>query len=319
MSKFDPSHPVPCVYLKHGRYWLVKRNKWTDIGTTLEGALLEYSRRLQAGSDGGMSKLIDDAMPSVLRGKAKATVQQYEAAAKMLKRKLTQFAPERVTTKTVFGIQASLAEHPNMANRAITVLRLIFTYAVKHHPAVTSNPCTGVKRLEEAKRGRLLTPEEWSAIHMAAGPRLRVIMELQYLTGQRINDVLKIKRSQLTDEGIAFVQQKTSTKLLVRWSPALRATVDAAKALSADNPAVTLLRGRYGSAPDYRSVLLQWNEACAAAGVEDARFNDGRAMAATNINRQGGDAQALLGHASATMTKRYLRGRETPEVDGPTY
>lgn len=319
MSKFNPAHPVPCVYLKHGRYWLVKRNKWVNLGPTLEGALLAYSKRLQADDKGGMPKLIDEAMPSILRGKAKNTVQQYEAAANILRRKLAQFSPDRVTMKTVFGIQASMAEHPNMANRVISVLRLVFTYAVRHHPGVTTNPCTGVTRLEEGKRERLLTPEEWSAIHMAAGPRLRAIMELQYLTGQRINDVLKIKRSQLTDEGIVFAQQKTGARLLVRWSPALRVTVEAAKALSADNPAVTLLRGRYGSAPDYRSVLLQWNEATAAAGVEDARFNDGRAMSATNVQLQGGDAQALLGHASPNMTKRYLRSRETPEVDGPTY
>jgi integrase len=183
---------------------------------------------------------------------------------------------------------------------------------------VDSNPCVGIRRHAEGKRTRLLSDEEWNAIHQAAGPRLRVIMELQYLTGQRINDVLKIRRSQVSDAGISFKQQKTGAQLLIRWSPQLRLTVDAANALTTDKPpALTLLRGRYNGAPDYRSVLLQWDEACAAAKVEDARLNDTRARAATTADAQGRNAQALLGHTSPEMTRRYLRDHATAEVRSP--
>lgn len=72
-----------------------------------------------------------------------------------------------------------------------------------------------------------------------------------------------------------------------------------------------------GGAPDYRSVAEQWARACEAAGVDDARLNDARAMSATAAMRQGQNAQALLGHTSAAMTARYLRERGTPEVTGP--
>ena len=125
--------------------------------------------------------------------------------------------------------------------------------------------------------------------------------------------------TQITEDGLEFKQQKTGSKLVVRWSPQLRATVAAAEALSAGKPpALTLLRGRYNGAPDYRSVLLQWNQACEAAGVEDARLNDTRARAATTADAQGRDATALLGHASETMTRRYLRQRGATEVRPPS-
>jgi integrase len=305
----------PCFYAKHGAFWLVKANKWTRLGGDLPTALAEYGRLMSVRASSGMPKVIEDYY-SRLPELADSTRDQYRYAADILKRKLAQFEPDQVKAKHVAAIKQSMKDTPNMANRVLSFLRQVFADLVESQ-AVDDNPCIGVKRLPEAKRKRLLSDDEWSAIHKAAGPRLRIIMELQYLTGQRISDVLKIRRNQITDEGIAFKQQKTGATLVVRWSPDLRATVEAAKALS--GPALTLLRGKYGRAPDYRSVNLQWKTACEAAKVEDARLNDGRARSATVAKRQGKNAQALLGHTSSGNTARYLRDRDAPEVDGPSF
>jgi len=42
-------------------------------------------------------------------------------------------------------------------------------------------------------------------------------------------------------------------------------------------------------------------------------------MAGTEAKRQGLDPTALLGHADAKMTRRYLRDREVPVVEGPSF
>jgi integrase len=316
VTKFDPTHPVPCVYLKHGAYWLVKKGKWTRIGATLDEALAEFAK-LQAQPSGEMAKLIDAVLKARAPKLAESTRAQYLIAARILKRKLVQFAPSQVKSRHVAAIVDSMQDTPNMANRVLSFLRTVFAHAVRQQ-LVDSNPCVGVKRLAERKRERYITDTEWLAIFEKAGPRLRVIMRVAYLTGQRIDDVLKIRRTQIGADGIEFKQKKTGAKLLVRWSPDLRSAVADALALHGPVQALTLFLGRTGKAPDYRSVLLQWHTAADAAGVADALPNDQRAKAATDTKRQGGDPTALLGHTSAAMTERYLRDRETPQVSGPS-
>lgn len=316
MTKFDPLHPVPCVYWKHGAYWLVKRGKWERIGSGLEETLAEYARREQAPK-GGMPDLIDKVFRHHSPKLAASTRQQYRHAADILKRKLVQFSPEQVKGKHIAGIKVSLVERPNMANRVLSFARIVFAYAAEWQ-VVDGNPCVGVKRYVEARRKRLLSSAEWWAIHERAGPRLRAIMKVAFLTGQRINDVLGIRRSQLTEAGVEFKQQKTGARLVVKWSPDLRAAIAEALALHRGVPALTLFLGRHGKPPNYRSVLLQWHEACAAAGVEDALPNDQRAQSITAARREGKNPTALAGHTLPAMTERYLRDREAPEVDGPT-
>lgn len=70
---------------------------------------------------------------------------------------------------------------------------------------------------------------------------------------------------------------------------------------------------------DYSTVKSQWNDAVNAAGVEDADLRDLRAMAATAAKKQAKDPTSLLGHTSAGMTERYLREKEVPQVEGPSF
>lgn len=308
-------HLPRCVYFKHGTHWYVKAGKWTDIGSRLPDALAEYGR-LVSRPKGGMVALIDEVLP-LIPNLAPNTRRQYEYAAAVLKRKLVDFAPEQVKPRHIAGIKSSLAKHPNMANRILSVARIVFAQAVEWQ-RVDSNPCVGIKRLAEARRKRLLGDSEWKAIYAHAGARLQVIMRLQLLTGQRIGDVLKIRRSDLTAIGIEFDQQKTDARLVVKWSPDLRAAVQDALALLGDAPTLTLFRSTTGKAPDYRSVHGQFTRAALAAGVEDARPNDQRAQALTKTRRQGKNATALAGHTSERQTETYLRDRDIPEVDGPS-
>lgn len=183
-----------------------------------------------------------------------------------------------------------------------------------------------LRKLFLTPRTRLITEAEYRAIYSHAGPRLQVIMDLLYLTGQRIDDVLKIKISDLPGDGLSFVQKKTKAKLAVRWTPELRAVVDRAKELHGKVRQVRfqdgdayLLPAKQGKAPDYRTVRGQWEDACKAAKVEDAHLHDIRAMSLTATQRQGQNATALAGHSSEAMTKRYLRDRESPVVDGPSF
>ena len=131
---------------------------------------------------------------------------------------LQQFAPDQVRPKHIAAIKVALAKTPNMANRCLSLLRQVFAWALEQQ-LVEINPAVGIKRHLEGKRGRLISMDEYGAIYAKAGPRLQVVMDLLIRTGQRITDVLRIRRADLTEDGIRFVQQKTGAKLVVPWTP----------------------------------------------------------------------------------------------------
>ena len=307
----------PCTYLKHGAYWYVKGGKWTRLGITLEEALIAHAQ-LHAAPKGGMPALIDEALMQILRNVKRSTAKQYEHAAKILRRKLVQFAPEQVKPRHVAQLKLDLAHTPSMANRCLSLLRQIFDYALEQQ-RIDSNPAVGIKRHKEAKRTRLLSLDEYAAIYRHAGSRLQIIMDLCIRTGERISDVLKIRRTDLTDEGIRFEQMKTGARRVVPWTPELRSVVDRAKGLPGNIRGLTLLCNRRGKAPDYSTVKIQWDKARKAAEIADARLHDLRAFAATWARKQGKNPTALLGHSSPAQTERYLRDKEEVIAEGPSF
>lgn len=307
----------PNVYERHGAFYFVKGGKWTHLGRDLKRALGAYAD-LFGAPKGSMPELIAKALPEICKGRSKNTKAQYETAARRLAFKLGEFEPREVKPKDVAKVMLDLAETPNFANRCLSVLRLVFHYALEQQ-LVDVNPALGIKRRAEKKRDRLPTADELSKIYSAAGPRLRVIIDLLVRTGQRVGDVLSIRRSDITDDGIVFQQQKTGAKVLVPWTPELEEVVARAKALYGNIVALTLLHNRRGKRPDYSTVKIQWNKACEAAGVLDLHLHDLRAAAATWARRQGKDATALLGHKSRGQTERYLRDRDVTVAESPSF
>lgn len=302
-------HLPKCVYHKHGAYWLVKQGKWIRLGT-------ELPEDLKTGHRSPIAILIDTAMQTIKPAVSKSTWGNYVTAGNKLKHAFAEFTPQQITAADVWDFRDGNADTPNMTNRCLSLMKQVMNYAVRRR-MVVNNPVIGVDAHDEAQRDREIKPAEFRAIYEKAGARLQCIMDLWYLTGQRVMDVMRIHRSQLLDDGIEFKQQKTGKKLLVRWTPELKAAVERAKGLSTV-PTLTLFHGRFRRPLDYQSVHLQWVVACEAAGVANAQMRDLRAMSATEAEEQGINATSLLGHSSAAMTKRYLRRKKVAKVDGPT-
>lgn len=315
-----------CYHHRHGAYYYVKGGKWTRLGVD-DACVFDHAKQ-QRSQKGALNPLIDEALSAIKRGVvgktdgkplAPATQDQYDVAAEKLKFMLKMFSdPNAIDMSHVMDLKRELAKTPNMANRCVSLLRSMFTYWVEKKYA-KNNPAIGVPRYVEAKRKRLISESEFSAIYAHAGPRLQVIMDLFYLTGQRVNDVLRIRYADLKDEGIYFEQDKTEARLIVRWTPQLRAAVERAKTLHGNVRALTLFHTRRGMPPAYKTVYDQFVRAAKRAGIEDVQQRDFRAMSGTATKRQGKNPTALLGHKSQAMTERYLRDKEVPEVDGPSF
>jgi integrase len=311
----------PRCYAKHGAFFYVAPGgKWHNLGRDKDKALAEYSRLAVHGGKLDISRmtgLIDTALPIICHGKAKATVKSYRQVAARLRVIFAEFAVADVKPKHIAQVKVEMRGTPNLANRFLTVLRLLFTYALEQQ-LCEWNPAIGIKPYPEAKRTRLLSDAEIEKVLAHCPARLKALVGLLRITGQRVSDVLKLRRSDLTEEGVVFVQRKTGTRVTLRWTPDLRAAVDTALALHGPVKHLTVFFGKHGKPPGYMTILKQWRKAVAASGVSDANLHDLRAVAVTNTHRQGGDAQGLAGHSSAAMTKRYIRDKLGVEVTPPS-
>lgn len=309
-------HLPPCVYLKHGAYYLVKEGKWQRLGSDLHSALIEYASIMALPED-GLSALIDKALPAILEGKSESTKKQYIYCSKLLKEVFSEFRPEQVRHGDIVQMMDAFSDRKTIANRMLTVLRLTYMWALDRS-LVQVDPTVSVKRFAQKSRDRLITPDEYVAIYSRCAPWLQIIMDLCYLTGQRIGDVLKIEYSHLQDDGIYIEQTKTGKKLIVGWTPELRAVVDRAK--DADYKVKSLrylLSGRAGTMRKHSNVWRYFKEAARKAGLDDVTLHDLRAMSGTEAERQGIDPTALLGHTDRRTTQIYLRDRSAKVVAGP--
>lgn len=310
-------HLPPCMYMKHGAYYLVRKGKWERLGSDYQDALLAYARLVGGSGKGGMAKLIDEALDAMKHRLADNTVKQYEAAAARLKEYLAEFEPRQVLPRHVAKLKLHMADTPNMSNRVISFLRMVFAYALEQQ-VVDSNPCIGIRRHAEKKRDRYITDDEFSAICASASDYMRSIFEMCYLTGQRISDVLSIRLADISPAGIAFEQQKTGAKLVVAMSPDLEDLLGRIKALPRRVRGLTLFCARSGGKPvSYETVKQAFRSACVKANIEGATIHDLRAKSLTDTDRQGNDAQKLGGHTDPKMTKRYLRLREIDIAQPP--
>lgn len=313
-------HLPACMYHRHGAYYLVRRGVWTRLGSELAASLREYARHVAAtdgttpGRTSGMVALIDTMMPRLLRGKAAETQRQYRACAELLRAMLKEFEPHHLTARDVKAVRRELESTPGVANRTLTVLKLILAQAVEDE-LLEQNVAANVERIRMAPRTRRVTVAEYRSIYANADPLLQAVMHLCYATGQRVMDVAGIRTADIGEDGIYFEQAKTGKQLVVAWTSELRTAVAEARALKPNALRPPYLFGF--ETPTYAMIRKRWVKAVAAARVEGVTIHDLRAMSATDAEAQGIDAQVLLGHSDERTTRIYLRDKTVPIVAGP--
>lgn len=297
-----------CVYLKSGSYYYVKDNRWRNLGRDKKAALIAYAKLLTLPTD-GMAGLVyrwlneadisDGSFPT------------YKSAAKAVAEAFVEFEPWEVTARDIQVFMHHNRAKPVKANTCRAVLINALSWGF-HEGIVERNVAKDTEAFTRKARDRYLSDAEFLAIQAKAKPVLKSVMDILYLTGQRIGDVLAIRHSDLTDEGIAFRQQKTGHRMIVEWSDELRVAVAEAKKTAKNIKGMTLFSNRKGGQWSYDSIGVMWRKAAKDAGVKDSRIHDIRAKAATDAKKQGVDSKELLGHASESSHQRYMRSHEIP-------
>lgn len=309
----------PRMHLKAGTYWYVTSTaprKWIKLGPDLPRARLKWAV-IENGGDEGDNPLFCSLMDAwaaspAFEGLAPTSRAIYTSSIKRLR---TFFAGARVRDIRPQHIALWLDKHPSrhQANIGRAVISNVMAVACRRG-LVERNPAKEIPPLRVRGRDRYITDAEFFAIRSAACEVVRCAIDLSYLTGARISDVLKMKLADVQAEGLYIAQQKTGKRQRFELSPGLADAIACAKALPRPVRGLHLICDGSGKPYKHPAFYSMWLQACAAAGVEDVHFHDLRAKAATDAKRLGMDYQAILGHTTQAMSDKYVRTRETETV-----
>lgn len=301
------------MHEKHGAYYLVRKNRWTRLAGNLHDALLEYARLTAGPDDAALADLVSKALADMKLTVAASTFKNYQTCSRRVLEAFAEFTPQQVKPHHIARFLDDNKATPSMANLLHSFLRNMFKRAVRWG-IVESDPTRDIEQFKTGGRDRLITDDEWRRIKAHASPTLACLMDLAYLTGQRIGDVMKIKYADITEEGIYVKQEKTKARRLIVMTADLEAAIREARTIHQSVKGLTLFHKRDGKPLAYSTIYGHWRRACAAANVEDAHFHDIRANAATEADEAGMDSRTLLGHTTESSHQRYLRSKKVKKA-----
>lgn len=307
------------MHLKSGTYYYVTSapvRKWIKLDKDLAKAKLLWAQ-LESGKPLGGSffpALLQQWLSSdQYTSLAEATKRTYQTLIDLLP-KVFDGPMEAIKPMHVARFMDA-HESKSQANLGRVILSNVFDFAIRRGIIDCQNAAKMVPKFTIKGRDRYLTDEEFDRIRENGNDVVKVAMDIAYLTGARITDVLKIRLADCQEEGLFVEQHKTGKRQLFTWTDDLREAIARARKLPRPIRGLLLLCTNRGKPYTYSAFYTIWSGACARAGVENVRFHDIRGKAATEAKQQGQDYQALLGHASKSMSDRYIKRREIERVE----
>lgn len=303
------------MHRKGGAYYYVpsvRPRKWIPLGADRVKALIKYAQLEGTQLDSSLmtfGAIAERYRKEVLPEKAYGTQKEYNRAIDNL-REVFDAVPLELIGPTHVRKYLDRRTKKVTANREVAVFSTIFNRAREWGYTSVANPCQGVHRNRELGRDKYVTDAEYRALYEKAAPVLRDAMDLAYYTGQRVADVLKMKRADIQDGALWVRQAKTKAKLRIAIEGELAAVIERIGARAVVG--VYLLTTARGQRLSHRQLSWLFDRARSAAKV-DFQFRDLRAKAATDMENLE-HAQKLLGHATRDMTEHYTRKRMGEKV-----
>lgn len=304
------------------------------LGKSLSEAHRTYAERIQL--DESTIQTIGDALDryalEVVPDKAPKTQRENQSAIKRLKAVFGHMRPAEFKPVHAYGYRDRRGKiAPTAANRELEVLSHAFTKmiewgALESHPMIEGK----FKKMPSKPRSRYV--EDWEVIECLDLPATRkrgsvkmvqAYIKLKLLTGMRRTDLLRLRTSDITDEGIYNRPSKTEhssgKSTLYEWDEAgqLKAVyneclatrpVDISPFLFCTRRGESYYNETKGAANGFDSIWQRFMDRVVAETQVADRFweKDLRAKCATDADTLE-HARALLTHASAATTNRIYR------------
>lgn len=262
------------------------------------------------------------------------------------KRRPVALMRERVGMKPISSVDVrdiaqmldeSISEgQPRMAQVIRSVLIDVFKEA-QHVGEVPPgfNPALATKQPRRKVTRQRLSLDEWQKIFGIADSKHTYMgnaMLLALVTGQRIGDISRMKFSDIWDDHLHILQEKTGSKIAIplslrcnaiNWS--LREVVARCRDYAVSPYLVHFFRSTSqaarGAQVKARTLTMNFSDARDLANIDwengtPATFHEQRSLAERLYKEQGINTQKLLGHKSSKQTDAYNddRGKEWSKV-----
>jgi integrase len=218
--------------------------------------------------------------------------------------------------KTRVSEQKKKAVSGATINREVSLLSDALTKAIRWG-YIQTNVCKEIERFSESRRERYITDSEFAAIKKIAlsgnkSSHLADIMDCLYLTAQREGRILGLKWSQINFEerSISFEQTSKNKKVpdviwVNDWLFGILNRLKKQRSLF--KVASTHVFRKLDGTP-YRSLKTVWQTCCEKAKIQDARINDIRHKAITDMLNAGvpvSKVKTAVGHSQTQTTDGY--------------
>jgi excisionase family DNA binding protein len=211
---------------------------------------------------------------------------------------------------------------PSTINTYLKVLKCMFNVAITWG-YTQANPVCKVRMYSEAeaRRDRVLTPEEEERLLKVSPKVLRSIILVALNTGMRRGEILQLKWEDIDLENRSFSVKKTKSGKPRTIPINSRLLVELLK-VKRENPHSSFVFTSPKTGGPFKTIRKCFESACKKAEIQKLRFHDLRrtfgsrlALAGVDLNR----IKELLGHASIKTTEIYLHAdskdmREAVEV-----
>lgn len=330
-----------------------KKRVWVKLSRISEGLPALYTALAKALT----VDQVDDSMPAVISawktsvGARHAAKTQYNNAHMLdaIAEAFRDFRAGQVEAPDCAEfLQAWLAK-PRSYNAYRSMLRELMRFSIERGYR-KDNPLDAIRTLPTPARKRYISDSELRRIKVGAiygddglktrsGRMICALIDVAYLTGQRIGDLLALRwqpdpqdpsAPHLAKDGLHWQPGKTSlatgAKVHITWTPQLEAAVERIRKIQAerllkrraDQRVVSgyLFTGQDGKPLTYSGAASAWKRAVKRAGVRDVHFHDIRAKAVTDVDQVSGRraARSMGAHSTEGQTADYIRNRKAEPV-----
>jgi integrase len=294
------------------------------LGKTLAEAHQEYAKRIgYEDTVVRMEQLCDRYALEVVSEKAPATQKSNQYSLRRIRKTFAGNRVDAIEPRHIYSYRDHIGktESKKKANLDLEVLSHMFTKSIQWGVRNT-HPMTN-KLVEKFSLGhRKVKPiqEELVAFAATLPRKWQLYLTLKLWTGRRKGELLALTRRDVLEEGLQFRNNKPPyTEFILEWEDETRAVVNEIQQLPGAIRSAHLFHTRQGqpylkedgTTSGFDSMWQRWMAAAIKDGRVTRRFteHDLRKVRASSLSAD--QAQQLLQHTNAAMTKRY---RLSPSV-----